>query len=559
MVEPMTHDTAKAGSESLGRYRLVATLGQGGMGTIHLAVAGGLGAFRKLIVVKELRRDLTQNQRFVEMFLAEAKLAARLNHPNVIQTLEAGREEDRHFLAMEFLDGQPFSEVLKRARPPQRFPLALRIHVLCEALAGLHYAHELCGYDGAPLDIVHRDVSPQNVFVTYDGQIKVLDFGIAKAAGEDSLTSPGVFKGKFAYASPEQVRGQPSDRRTDVFAVGVMLWETIAMRRFAPGAPTRAAIEARISGTEPRLSVAVPGAPPLLAEICERAIHVDPAKRFSTAEDMRAALLNFLRVSGEHVDSKVIAKGLRAMFGEERQSMHRLIDANIRNDDQVESMVRVLYSPTLISSGNDDPTTVADLSQLIESSREPSMAVATRTESPPELPPQRKPWFWGAIAVAAVGAGAFVLGTRHPAPPEVTATVSSLKPAETVKPPQPPADVAAVPAPPPEPVVPVARSHEPRAARQAAPVAAVTSGGVLPGSGLGDLTPLPDRRPSAERSVTDRTAAGQAARAVPAGPRDAHPGAEPKTATTAKEEMGDDLRQLRRQTTRSLDEDNPFK
>ena len=176
-----TEETSQAGQQ-LGRYRLVTTLGQGGMGTIWLAVAGGLGGFRKLLVVKELRWDLTRNPRFVEMFLDEAKLAARLNHPNVVQTLEAGQEDQRYFLSMEFLDGQPLSEVLLRATLDPLISLGVRLRILCGALAGLHYAHELRDYDGTTLSIVHRDVSPQNVFVTYDGQVKVVDFGIAKAA-----------------------------------------------------------------------------------------------------------------------------------------------------------------------------------------------------------------------------------------------------------------------------------------------------------------------------------------------------------------------------------------
>jgi eukaryotic-like serine/threonine-protein kinase len=358
-------------AHQLGRYRLVATLGQGGMGTIWLAVAGGLGEFRKLLVVKELRQDLTRNHRFVGMFLDEAKIAARLSHPNVVQTLEAGQEHERYFLAMEFLDGQPLSDVLQRAVKDPRITLGVRLRILCDALAGLHYAHELRDYDGTDLQIVHRDISPHNIFVTYDGQVKVVDFGIAKAADAGSFTQPGVFKGRFAYASPEQIKGQPVDRRADIFAMGVVLWESVAVKRFAKGKPSQESLDARLAGAEPRLSQALPSIEPLLAEICDRAMEVEPGKRYATAEELRLALEQYLFVSGERVDTAVIAAVMQSAFAAERATMHRMIHNHLKEADFSESLVRRL-EPALtraLQGAQYDPTTVADLSELAQSSR----------------------------------------------------------------------------------------------------------------------------------------------------------------------------------------------
>jgi serine/threonine protein kinase len=419
----------------LGRYQLLATLGQGGMGTIHLAIAGGLGEFRKLLVIKELRRDLVRNGKFVEMFLAEAKLAARLSHPNVVQTLEAGLEDDRYFLAMEFLDGQPFSQLLKRAGQTPRIALGVRVQVLCEALAGLHYAHTLCDYDGTPLEIVHRDISPQNVFVTYDGQVKVLDFGIAKAANLKDVTHPGVFKGKFAYAAPEQVRGQPIDARIDVFAIGVMLWEAVAMRRFAPGAPTRESVDARIAGTEPRLAEVSPNVEAALAEICDKAMHVDPDARYASAAEFRSALQQFLASSGATVDSAGIGLAIRAKFVDERAAMHRLIDAHV-NQPLGDSMVRAVESLSRREPGNDELTTVGDLSKLIQLSRTDNTTVGRLAPTSAASRSKRRLGWWS-VALAAASIGIAALWMQGEKPPTAAPLPVSAGPARV--PEQPPA------------------------------------------------------------------------------------------------------------------------
>ncbi|MEO7729963.1 MAG: serine/threonine-protein kinase, partial [Kofleriaceae bacterium] len=189
---------------ALGKYQVVAEIARGGMGVVYLAMTKGPGGFSKLVVVKELHPELVEDPAFATMFLDEAKLAARLNHPNIVQTNEVGNDGDRYFMVMDYLDGRGLDQIRRRARTAGGGPsLAMLLRVLIEMLSGLAYAHKLTDFNGAPMQIVHRDVSPQNVFVTFDGQIKLLDFGIAKAADSTHETQAGVLKGKVAYMSPE--------------------------------------------------------------------------------------------------------------------------------------------------------------------------------------------------------------------------------------------------------------------------------------------------------------------------------------------------------------------
>src|SRR5438477_12370279 len=199
-------------TRTLGRYHVIAKLGQGGMANVFLTVAPGPAGVQKRLVVKELRAELAYDAYIRTMFLDEARLAARLNHPNVVQTYEVGEENWHYFIAMEYLEGQALNRLWRRT-DRGGLPLEAQLRILADALGGLHYAHELTDFDGTPLHVVHRDMSPHNVFVTYDGQVKLVDFGIAKAASARGSTKNGMFKGKVTYASPEQVLSAPLDRR----------------------------------------------------------------------------------------------------------------------------------------------------------------------------------------------------------------------------------------------------------------------------------------------------------------------------------------------------------
>jgi serine/threonine-protein kinase len=350
----------------LGKYRLVATLGKGGMGTVHLALARGLGDFRKLLVVKKLRDNLTKQKDFLIRFMDEAKLAARLDHPNVIQTFEADQADGVYYLAMEYLDGQTLSTLTSRfsSAHAESLPLRMHVQILCDVLTGLHYAHELRDFDGSSLHVVHRDVSPQNVFVTYHGQVKVVDFGVAKAANASAQTEPGMFVGKFAYAAPEQVLGHSVDARTDVFAVGVMLWQAITGQRFSEQVPTADSFRARVDGAEPRVAEMMPGVDAELARISDKALAIDPEQRFPTAQAFRSALQDYLQRTGPRVESFEIGQLVSGLFTEKRRNLHACIEAAIKQAGLDQPGVAL---PHADSKG----THLADLPSLMDVSFEP--------------------------------------------------------------------------------------------------------------------------------------------------------------------------------------------
>ena len=316
--------------ERVGKYRIIALLGQGGMASVFLSVVPGLMGVNKLLVVKLLREELSQDEDFLEMFLNEARLATRLNHANVVQTYEVGVEGRHRFLAMDYLDGQPLHNVLRRAWGQPLSRLDVMVRIFAETLAGLHYAHTLRDFDGTKLHVVHRDVSPQNVFVTYDGQVKVVDFGIAKAAGAAGTTQNGMFKGKLAYVAPEQATGDPVDARADVFAVGVMLWEAIAGRRLARGDSESAMLSRRLSGTEPRIRQVVPDVDAELADICDRAMAHQASARFASAEEFRIALEGYLARTSPRAGAREVGQFVDALFVQERVEMRLVIDEQMK-------------------------------------------------------------------------------------------------------------------------------------------------------------------------------------------------------------------------------------
>src|ERR1700690_412184 len=283
----------RGAADLAGKYRLIAELGQGGMATVYLGVAMGTSGFRKLAVVKLLRPEIAVDTEFVEMFLDEAKLCARLSHPNIVHTYDVGVDEVGHLMAMEYLDGVSLHAAiakLGRHGGPLKFPLQAR--VLLDVVEGLRYAHELKDYDGRSLEIVHRDVTPHNIFVTYDGQVKLLDFGIAKAATSSVRTATGVIKGKLTYMAPEQARGDEVDARADLYAVGVMLWEAVTGRRRWPKGLSQPALFTRLASGEPPESpnAASFGFPAEVDAIVLKAMAPKPDDRYQTAAELRDAL-----------------------------------------------------------------------------------------------------------------------------------------------------------------------------------------------------------------------------------------------------------------------------
>jgi eukaryotic-like serine/threonine-protein kinase len=314
------------------KYRLIAELGHGGMADVFLAVAAGPAGFNKLVVIKQLRPSLVEDEEFLTMFLDEARLAARLNHPNVIHTYEVGQDEALPYLAMEYLDGQPLHRVLqKMGRDKGGLPIEAHLRILCDSLVGLHYAHELADYDGTPLNVVHRDVTPQNIFITYEGAIKVVDFGIAKAMNQTVETRTGVIKGKIAYMSPEQARSEDIDRRSDIFAVGVMLWEAATGRRLWKGMSDVTVLQRLVSSVPlPSPRSVNPDVPERLERICLKALAFSPDERYVSAAELQTDLESFLDKAYGRVNGRDVGKLISERFSKEREVMHTTIDQQLK-------------------------------------------------------------------------------------------------------------------------------------------------------------------------------------------------------------------------------------
>ncbi len=316
-----------------GKYRLIAELGQGGMATVYLAVALGSSGFRKLAVVKLIRPQYASDPDLIQMFLDEARLCARLSHPNIVQTYDVGVDAGQYLMAMEYLDGVSlYTAVSRFVKTGTPFPFPLRARILSEVLEGLRYAHELRDYDGKTLDIVHRDVTPHNIFITYDGQVKLLDFGIAKATTSSVQTATGVIKGKLTYMAPEQAMCETIDARADLYAVGVMLWEAITgRRRWAAGLSDAAVFTRVASGELPEApDAASRGFPAELDAIVLKSLAPKPEDRFQSAAEMRGALDAVLDTIEDPSSLRDLGRLLATTFAEDRKRIRQVIEMQFR-------------------------------------------------------------------------------------------------------------------------------------------------------------------------------------------------------------------------------------
>lgn len=307
---------------TLSDYRLIAKLGGGGMAEAYLGVRAG---FEKLYVLKVLRSDVGERDKadLVSMFQDEARLAARLNHHHIVQSHDMGCDDGHHFIVMDYLEGQPLSVLQDRWMDDSDcFPLPMRLFVIGQLLEGLDYAHNLVDYDGRHLRIVHRDVSPQNIFVTYDGSTKLLDFGIAKTE-RTQKTRAGIVKGKVPYMAPEQVRAAELDLRADIFSAGVVLWECIANRPFHTEHNEYDILKRLAEGNFPRLRDAVPDVSPLLERVVSRALAFNREDRYPDARTFREELLQFPGL--RELSSQDIAKRMRSLFAENRKAIAEAI------------------------------------------------------------------------------------------------------------------------------------------------------------------------------------------------------------------------------------------
>lgn len=302
-----------------GKYRLVKRIASGGMAEVFKAVAVGEAGFEKPVAIKRLHRHMSEDGDLVAMLQDEARLCSRLNHGNICQVLDLGRVADTYYIAMEFVDGKDLFHILRTASRRERpLPLAAALHIACEMLAGLDYAHRKRDPEGRLLHIIHRDISPQNVLVTWDGEVKIIDFGIAKARTSTHRTQAGVIKGKFRYMSPEQARGEPIDHRTDIFAAAVVLYEMISGQPHSVNATDREILIKIQTGQFDRLRSLVPDLAPELEELVHRALTVNPDHRYASARSFRKALLTYTRQAGLTFAKDDLADYVRWLFEEEQ-------------------------------------------------------------------------------------------------------------------------------------------------------------------------------------------------------------------------------------------------
>jgi eukaryotic-like serine/threonine-protein kinase len=291
-------------------------LASGGMADVVLGRSDGIEGFERHVVLKRIRPELARDQRFIRMFLDEARVAATLHHQHIVQVHDIGEAAGEYFIAMEYVHGEDVRKILSAAaRQRTHVPLGYAVAIVSAAAAGLHYAHERCGSDKQPLNIVHRDVSPSNILVGYDGSIKVVDFGIATASMRQETRS-GSLKGKLSYMSPEQCKGAVVDRRSDVYALGVVLYELATTTRMIKGDSDYLVMEQIVTGRISPPQLRRPGLPPELSEIIMRALTADRDRRYSTADELRLALDQFATNAGLTASTSAIAAYMRKQFGE---------------------------------------------------------------------------------------------------------------------------------------------------------------------------------------------------------------------------------------------------
>jgi serine/threonine protein kinase len=423
----------------LGKYQVLRHLATGGMAEIFLARTIGMERFERYVVVKCIKPEYAANTQFVEMFLDEARISAQLHNQHIAQVFDIGIENGVLYFAMEYVHGQNAQAILQTvALGKTVIPLEHALTIVIGAAQGLSYAHDKVGADGQPLELVHRDVTPTNILVSYDGAVKVVDFGIVKAATRSTQTRSGVLKGKLAYMSPEQCRSAPLDRRSDVFALGILLYELTTTRRLFAEESDYETMNRIVTGDIPPPRRHRADYPDELAAIVMRCLAVAPAERYPTAEALLEDLLAFARHAGLAPTAIGLSRYMRELFGR-----------------QAEPWIGIDLPPTPILPA---PTP--------SFASPPTPPISIVSDSIVSAPPRRRaPVIIGAFAVAALAGGAAIfIGTRDasvptaaPVPPPVVREASTpvapppvVAPApvavEVVPPPQPPPEPAKQPA-----------------------------------------------------------------------------------------------------------------
>ena len=439
----------------LGQYQPFVRYARGGMADVFLAKSVAAAGMDRIVILKRLREDISsEDSSLAAMFLDEARLSLNLSHPGIIPIYDVGEHDGAFYIAMEFVEGQPLNRLRSAVEKKKEvFPPVLAVQIATETLAALHYAHEFADRDGVPLHIVHRDVSPQNILLGYDGRVRLLDFGVAKAAGREVKTEVGVLKGKVRYMAPEQVlatRGQATvDGRADVFALGVVLWELLAGRRLREGADDLAALLdlVQLEVPFPSLASVAPHVDARLAAIADRALQKRPDDRYATASEMKRELDRWLALQDEEPN---LQGALATYFAEERQAVSRKIRDMATNaptsarsfqragmDELIEfertgaSLVGSAPSGARTHSGRAAHSSRRPVAPTLVSRDEAGLDAASQRAAPSmsvpaEGPTQNKlPWAIAAVALLLVVAlGTWNVARRPSSPPAVAAAAA---------------------------------------------------------------------------------------------------------------------------------------
>ena len=437
--------SATSAQATFGKYRLVAKLAIGGMAEIFLARFQGAAGFEKLVVIKRMLPSLAKDRQLVDMFLAEAKIAAQISHPNVCQVFELGELDGRYYIAMEYLEGVPLAcfrrPDLYSAPPDARLVASLGI----QAADGLHHAHNLKRPDGTLMEVVHRDVSANNLFATVDGVVKVLDFGIAKVQDASIRTTTGSVKGTYAYMAPEQLKGERIDRRADVFALGIVLWETLVRRHLFKRETDFLTFQAITVEPIPDVCELRPDVPPAFGEAIAKALSRDREARFPTT-----------RALGEAIAKAVAPLGGPLTQGELSDEINRAFDSRLRDQRELIKLAReggTLDLEEEIGRGVGHGTELMTTPLSVISGRshvpEPAPATATVVAKGPEprsttlhvtprpLAPRHggivRPLVIAGVVIGLAAAAFFVLHRGEPAPaaPVIAATPPPATPVAT--------------------------------------------------------------------------------------------------------------------------------
>ncbi len=438
------------------RYRLIEKLEAGGMAEVFLAEATSVQGFKKRVAIKRVLPHLASHKNFIGMFLDEARLGARLSHANIVSVFDIGSSDNSYFIVMEFVDGTNLKKIMETLRlKRQSFPLKDVIYIAMEACRGLSYAHELRDDDGNPLDLVHRDVSPPNILISRRGEVKVTDFGLAKARTQLERTDPGVVKGKFSYLSPEAATGQDVTERADIFALGVCVWEMLGGRRLFLGDTDYETVQAVSNAEVPSLIGDHPEVDAEFERLLAKSLAREPEHRFASAREFGDALAGYLFHHQMKVTSYDIANLVKAALERQKSVPPRpmMIDTMIQEElarfTSLDSPAETPIDESSFGLRPNDPgahpldaSDFVDPSQWFEGDLDVESAIENVRDSAPAGATMG--WLEATGKTEAIGVASTRVGPMGPSlSPPPRRKKSGAQPVKTFRPPQPEGQIGA--------------------------------------------------------------------------------------------------------------------